>query len=72
MKIAKTKPNKGPTAMQMVNKMKSVEMKPTKSKKQCITTKTKTVKEKKKEIRKGEQDDFLLFLKVEEENNNKK
>lgn len=67
MKIVKTKPSKGPTAMQMVQKLKCVEMKQTKSKKECITTKpkAKTAKEKKKEQRQGEQDEFLLFLKEE-------
>jgi len=65
MKIVKTKPSKGPTAMQMVQKLKCVEMKQTKSKKECITIKpkAKTAKEKKKEQRQGEQDEFLLFLK---------
>lgn len=67
MKIVKTKPSKGPTAMQMVQKLKCVEMKQTKSKKECITKlpkpKAKTAKEKKKEQRQGEQDEFLLFLK---------
>jgi len=66
MKIVKTKPSKGPTAMQMVQKLKCVEMKQTKSKKECITKpKAKTAKEKKKEQRQGEQDEFLLFLKEE-------
>lgn len=73
MKIVKTKPRKGPNALQMVirsnidksSKKKSVESKKKEEKKQCNTTTTTTTKDKKIMKKEKEQADFLLFLENE-------
>jgi len=83
VKFTKTKPARGPNARQMIEQLnkQNVEMKKQAKKKECITPskviakRPKTAKEKKIEIRKEEQNDFLLFLKegsTEEIDNKKK
>ena len=65
MKIAKTKPRKGPNAVQMIIKQHAVEMKEKAQRKECKPKET-TPKIKKldKKIQKKmeEQERFLLFL----------
>ena len=65
MKISRSKPRRNANAIQLIQKLKAVEMKAEKSYKECNKKRPKTKKEKVIEERTGEQNNFLSFLKNE-------